>query len=105
MLRINVTGLDGEARSIHVDNGVTVMEAIRDNGFEDLLALCGGGCACATCHVYVDEEWLELLPEQSADEDDLLNSSMHRKAVSRLSCQIIAGDRLDGLTVKLAPGE
>jgi 2Fe-2S ferredoxin len=79
------------------------MEAIRDNGFDELLALCGGCCSCATCHVHVDPAFLDRLPVMSADEDDLLESSDHREANSRLSCQLPFTADLDGLRVAIAP--
>ena len=83
--------------------GVSLMEALRDTGFEEILALCGGCCSCATCHVYVDAACLARLPHQSPDEDELLESSSHRRETSRLSCQIPLGDSLDGLSVTIAP--
>ena len=83
--------------------GWSVMENIRDNGFDELLALCGGCCSCATCHVHVDPEWFDRLPPLRGDEDDLLDSSDHRVATSRLSCQIEFGPELDGLKVRIAP--
>ncbi len=79
------------------------MEAIRDGGFDELLALCGGCCSCATCHVYVDPEFASFLPALSADEDDLLDSSSHRQANSRLSCQINLTDGIPALKVTIAP--
>ncbi len=102
MPTIHVTGRDGEEKAVTVDSGVTVMEAIRDNGFDELLALCGGCCSCATCHVHVDPDWKAKLPEMSDDEDDLLESSDHRDEHSRLSCQIDLTDELDGLKVRIA---
>ncbi|MEP2990769.1 MAG: 2Fe-2S iron-sulfur cluster-binding protein [Parasphingorhabdus sp.] len=102
MPTIHVTGREGEEKAITVDNGISVMEAIRDNGFDELLALCGGCCSCATCHIHVDESWKAKLPEMSEDEDDLLESSDHRDEFSRLSCQIEMSDDLDGLKVKVA---
>ena len=102
MPKLIVTNRDGETREIEVENGLTVMEAIRDNGFDELLALCGGCCSCATCHVFVDEA-TGTLPEMSEDEDDLLESSDHRKESSRLSCQIPFTAELDGLKVTIAP--
>jgi len=80
-----------------------VREAIRDNGFDELLALCGGCCSCATCHVHVDPAFKDKLPPMSEDEDDLLESSDHRVETSRLSCQIEFTAELDGLKVKIAP--
>ncbi len=84
------------------DNG-TVMEAIRDNGFDELLALCGGCCSCATCHVYVGPGFEDKLPKMSADENDLLDSSSHRQENSRLGCQVPFTAALDGLEVTIAP--
>ena len=102
MPTIMVTGRSGEEKAVTVDNGINVMEAIRDNGFDELLALCGGCCSCATCHVHVDPEWTDKLPAMSEDEDDLLESSDHRDEHSRLSCQIEVTEELDGLKVKIA---
>ena len=78
------------------------METIRDNGFDELLALCGGCCSCATCHVVVDADYINRLPPMSMDEDDLLDSSDHRTLGSRLSCQISLSEELDGLSVQIA---
>lgn len=79
------------------------MEAIRDAGIDDLAALCGGSCSCATCHVYVDETQLAMLRVVSEAEDDLLDGSEYRKATSRLSCQIIYTEMPDDLRVTIAP--
>lgn len=98
-----VTTREGETSEIAVGDGLTVMEAIRDNGFDELLALCGGCCSCATCHVHVDPEFADRLPRISEDEDDLLESSDHRVATSRLSCQLPFTADLDGLKVTIAP--
>lgn len=103
MATLTVTSRTGEVRSVEAESGITVMEIIRDNGFDELLALCGGCCSCATCHVYVDEAFADKLPQISDDESDLLDSSDHRTAQSRLSCQIPFGDALDGLKVTIAP--
>jgi 2Fe-2S ferredoxin len=78
------------------------MEAIRDGGFDELLALCGGCCSCATCHVHVDPAFADLLPPMSEDENDLLDSSDHRDPTSRLSCQLPLTDALDGLKIRIA---
>ena len=78
------------------------METIRDNGFDELLALCGGCCSCATCHVVVDADYINRLPPMSMDEDDLLDSSDHRTLGSRLSCHISLSEELDGLSVQIA---
>ncbi len=103
MPKMIVTDREGATSEIDVENGLTVMEAIRDNGFDELLALCGGCCSCATCHVHIDPEHVSKLPEMSEDEDDLLESSEHRKDNSRLSCQIPFTADLDGLKVAIAP--
>jgi 2Fe-2S ferredoxin len=103
MPKLTVVNRDGEESTIDVEDGLTVMEAIRDNGFDELLALCGGCCSCATCHVHVDPAFAGKLPAMSEDEDDLLESSDHRNESSRLSCQIAFTDDLDGLKVTIAP--
>ena len=102
MPQLIVTTREGEERSIEVASGISAMEAIRDAGFDELLALCGGCCSCATCHVHVDEAFLPLLPEMSEDENDLLDSSSHRDGRSRLSCQIRLDDSLSGMRVTIA---
>lgn len=83
--------------------GVTLMEVLRGRFPDELLALCGGACSCATCHVYVDDRFLSHLPAQGAVEDELLSMSDHRKPNSRLSCQIPLKEELDGLRVAIAP--
>jgi 2Fe-2S ferredoxin len=103
MPKLTVVTRDGDERTVDGEVGLSVMEIIRENGFDELLALCGGCCSCATCHVHVEGEWLHLLPEMSADEDDLLDSSDARGANSRLSCQISFTDALDGIKVTIAP--
>lgn len=102
MPKIIVKCRNGEVRPIDAPAGVTLMEAIRDAGVDELLALCGGCCSCATCHVHVDERFAARLPAMSPDEDDLLESSSHRVANSRLSCQVVLTDEFDGLQVKIA---
>ncbi|MEC7817074.1 MAG: 2Fe-2S iron-sulfur cluster-binding protein [Pseudomonadota bacterium] len=102
MPKLIVTTREGETSEIDVADGLTVMEAIRDNGFDELLALCGGCCSCATCHVHVDPAFQDKLPAMSEDEDDLLESSDHRDANSRLGCQIPFTGDLDGLKVTIA---
>ncbi|MEZ5680259.1 MAG: 2Fe-2S iron-sulfur cluster-binding protein [Erythrobacter sp.] len=103
MPKLIVTTREGETSEIDVADGLTVMEAIRDNGFDELLALCGGCCSCATCHVHVDPEFTGKLPAMSEDEDDLLESTDHRTENSRLSCQIPFTADLDGMKVTIAP--
>lgn len=103
MPKLIVVNRAGEEQAVDGDNGLSVMEVIRDNGFDELLALCGGCCSCATCHVYVDPAFTGLLPDMSDDENDLLDSSDHRDERSRLSCQLAMTDELDGLTITIAP--
>lgn len=103
MLIINVTSTAGERSIVQSRTGVSVMEALRDAGHDELLALCGGCCSCATCHVQIAPEYFERLPAMTSDEDDLLDSSDHRTDYSRLSCQIVLDDTLDGLELQIAP--
>lgn len=102
MPKLIVVTRAGEEREIHGEVGFSVMEVIRDAGIDEILALCGGCCSCATCHVHVDPEFAVKLPKMSEDENDLLDSSADRDATSRLSCQIAMTDALDGLRVKIA---
>lgn len=102
-VRLLVTNRAGEESEIAAENGLSVMEAIRDNGFDELLALCGGSRSCATCHVIIHPDFVDRLPAMSEDEDELLDSSDHRTERSRLSCQISCSDELDGLRVTIAP--
>ena len=105
MPRLSVVDRSGNVSTIEGTAGESVMENIRNAGFNDLLALCGGCCSCATCHVYVDGEWAEAVGRPGADEDDLLDTSDHRTERSRLSCQIEMADAFDGLRVTIAPEE
>jgi ferredoxin, 2Fe-2S len=102
MPRLIVTTRSGETRTVEGEAGLSVMEVIRDNGFDELLALCGGCCSCATCHVHVDPEFAAKLPPMSEDENDLLDSSSDRDERSRLSCQVQFTAALDGLKVTIA---
>ena len=102
MPTLNVTLRDGEERAIDAEAGLSVMEIIRDGGIDEILALCGGCCSCATCHVHVDPADFAKLPAMGPDEDDLLDSSATRDATSRLSCQVVFGPELDGMRVRIA---
>lgn len=103
MPNVTVVTRDGTQRELDAKPGYSVMETIREDGIDELLALCGGCCSCATCHVFVDEAFVDKLPTMNSDEDDLLDSSEHRRANSRLSCQIPVSDALAGLKVTIAP--
>jgi len=103
MTRIVVTTRSGEVLDIPALPGLSIMEAIREAGIDDLAALCGGSCSCATCHVYVDAIQQVALRAVGEAEDDLLDGSEYRKDTSRLSCQIIYTEALNGLRVTIAP--
>jgi 2Fe-2S ferredoxin len=92
---------DGTPREVEAPAGTTVMEAAIDNDVEGIVAECGGACSCATCHVYVDEEWLAKLQPPDAQEDGMLDCVLDRQANSRLSCQIELTEELDGLLVRV----
>lgn len=103
MVKVVVVNRTGEASEVEADEGMSLMEVIRDNGFDELLALCGGCCSCATCHVYIDPDFAGALPPRSEDEEDLLDSSDHKTDASRLSCQVPVTAALEGLRVTIAP--
>ena len=102
MVAISVTLRDGGIRRIAASPGTSGMEAIRDAGIDELLALCGGCCSCATCHVVVADAWIDQVGPPGPDEDDLLESSSHRARTSRLSCQIDVTPALEGLEIAIA---
>ena len=102
MPNITVVNQLGEESIFAAPTGRTLMEVIRDNGFDELLALCGGCCSCATCHVHIDPAFMDKLSSMSEDESDLLDSSDHRNEFSRLSCQVPVTDALEGLRVTIA---
>jgi 2Fe-2S ferredoxin len=103
MPKLFVTKRDGSERAVEADANHSVMEIMRDNGFDELLALCGGSRSCGTCNVFVDPQFEDRLPPMSAEENDLLDSSDHRRPNSRLACQIPFSDALDGLRVTVPP--
>lgn len=102
MPKLIVTQRDGSTLEIEAEPERSVMELIRDAGCDELLALCGGACSCATCHVHVDPAFADALEPMTEDESDLLDSSSHRDETSRLSCQIRMTAALDGLAVRIA---
>ena len=99
MAKIHFVDHNGETRTIDVENGATVMEAAIRNAIPGIEAECGGACACATCHVYVDEAWREKVGAPSPMEEDMLDFGFDVRPNSRLSCQIKVSDALDGLVV------
>jgi 2Fe-2S ferredoxin len=103
MASITITTRSGEERVLPAQPGMSVMEIIKDAGIDELLALCGGCCSCATCHVHVDAADMARTGPAGADEADLLDSSDHNQPNSRLSCQIPFTAALDGLHVTIAP--
>ena len=88
-----------------VDNGYTVMEGAVNNDIDGIPAECGGACACATCHAYIDDSWIDKIPEMDDMEDSMLDAAYERKDNSRLTCQIEVNDDLDGLVVHIAENE
>ena len=101
-MKIKVTDREGNNHTIEGDNSSTLMEVIRDNGI-DIEAACGGCCACATCHVYINDEWVEKIKVKDDDEESMLDQAFDVKNTSRLSCQITLSDDLDGIELELAP--
>lgn len=103
MSQIIVITREGATETVDGVNGDTVMETLTRAGVGDIMALCGGSCSCATCHVYVDEADLAQLPPASPFEEGLLEASDHRQPNSRLSCQIHLSSDLDVIHVRVAP--
>lgn len=103
MPAIIATDRNGDTATIEARTGVSLMEILRDDGGFDIMAICGGVSACATCHVYVDPAWLHKCGAISDDEQDLLESADHRQPNSRLSCQIEISEALDGMKVTVVP--
>ena len=101
MAKITYITSENETHTIDVDNGLTVMEGAVQNNIPGIDADCGGGMACATCHVYVTEDWFDRLPKKEDGEEDMLDMAYEPKKNSRLSCQIVVSDELDGLKVNI----
>ena len=99
MSKITYIDSSGNSKTIDVENGLSVMEGAVQNNIPGIDADCGGGMACATCHVYVKEEWLNKLDKPEDAEQDMIDMAFEPKKNSRLSCQIIVSDELDGLEV------
>lgn len=103
MVALVVTNRQGDEQSIDGAEGLSVMEVLRAVGFDEIEALCGGSCACATCHVYVGGDAVTALEPMSEDENDLLEASDYRTSRSRLSCQLTCAQAIAGLEVTIAP--
>ena len=101
MAKINFITHDNKEHSIEVQNGLTVMEGAVQNNVPGIDADCGGGMPCATCHVYVKEEWFDKLPKKEEGEEDMLDMAFEPKKNSRLSCQLVVSDELDGLVLNI----
>ena len=101
MAKITYIEHNGTNHTIDVQNGLTVMEGAVQNNIPGIDADCGGGMACATCHVYVKEDWFDKINKKSEGEDDMLDQAYEPRKNSRLSCQIIVSDDLDGLVVDM----
>ena len=102
MPKIIITDRSGKKSEIEYDSNFTLMETLRDKGY-DIEASCGGCCACATCHVYIDEKWINKLKNMEDDEESMLDQAFDVKNNSRLSCQIDLSEELDGLEIEIAP--
>ena len=101
MPKITYIEYNGKSHQIDVANGLTVMEGAVQNNIPGIDADCGGSMACATCHVYVKEDWFDKINKKNEGEDDMLDQAYEPKKNSRLSCQIIVSDDLDGLVVDM----
>ena len=101
MTKITIVSFDGTRHEIDAENGSTVMENAIRNAVPGIEAECGGACACATCHVYVDEAWAAAVGEPEPMEEDMLDFAYDVRPTSRLSCQIKVRDELDGLVVQV----
>ena len=99
MPKITYITSDEKTYQVDVENGLTVMEGAVQNDIPGIDADCGGGMACATCHVYVTEDWFDQLPKKEDGEEDMIDMAFEPKKNSRLSCQIIVSDELEGLEV------
>lgn len=103
MATIIVESRGGVETTLQAESSRNLMEIMRAGGVEEILALCGGTCSCSTCHVVIDPEFADRLEPIGVDENDLLENSDHRAPTSRLACQIVFKDSMDGMRVKIAP--
>jgi ferredoxin, 2Fe-2S len=103
--KVNYIDVDGERKECDVANGLSVMEGAVANGISGILAICGGSCACSTCHSYIDDAWVEKVGPPNEIEESTLELATDRRAGSRLTCQIVMRDDLDGIVVHVADNE
>lgn len=98
-----VTFIDpaGTSHEVNIENGTSLMQAALDNGIDGIVAECGGACSCATCHIYLDEAWVAKAGQPSDIERDMLECVIDPEPTSRLSCQVIVSDELDGMVVTI----
>jgi len=101
MAKITYIEHNGKSHVVDVPNELSIMEGAVQNDIPGIEAACGGACACATCHVYIDDKWFDKLPKKEDTEQDMLDVAFEPNKFSRLSCQITATEDLDGLVVKL----
>ena len=101
MPKITYIEYNGKTHNVEVPNELSVMEGALQNNIPGIEADCGGACACATCHIYVDEKWFNKLPNKSESEQDMLDMAIEPNKFSRLGCQITVNDDLDGMVVKM----
>ena len=101
-MKIRVIDRDGNKHDLEGDSNSTLMEILRDADL-DIEAACGGCCACATCHVYINDQWLEKISRKDDDEESMLDQAFDVRNTSRLSCQITLSEELDGIELELAP--
>ncbi len=105
MPKITYITPDGERHAVDVPMGYTVMEGAINNDIAGIVAECGGACACATCHSYIDNSWLDKMPPIDDMEDSMLDAAYERKKNSRLTCQIEVTDEMDGLIIHVADND
>ena len=105
MPRITYVTKDGVRHEVDVENGYSVMEGAINHNIRGIVAECGGACACATCHGYIDDAWLDKLPAMDDMEDSMLDAAFERRHNSRLTCQLEVSDALDGLVVHVAEND
>ncbi|MEQ8231062.1 MAG: 2Fe-2S iron-sulfur cluster-binding protein [Gammaproteobacteria bacterium] len=105
MPKVTYIDVNGTRRECDVPTGISVMEGAIQNGVDGILAICGGSCACSTCHAYIDEAWMEIVGQPDDIEDSTLDLALERRPNSRLTCQIEVTDALDGLVLRVAQND